>query len=182
MTGEHTESRPPGDDAAAGEIGDGGTTFTGRHGRSLADLPPGAADRESGDALWLLRLVAGATEASFEAAETLRETACRRFAVRVDIARAEAASPSRLRPVAGVSPGLGPTLPLTVWTGGQHVRQVRFVDQPGRAEPGSAGAGPGPDGSGLRKEYTLELWDFGVPTDHLDWSRLPDSGKPGSAG
>jgi hypothetical protein len=125
--------------------------------------------------LWLLRLVPAAIEAGFEAAETLRGTACRRFAVRVDTARAAAASPGGLRVPLGVSPDLPSILPLTVWIDGQYTRQVRLRDQ-------GQDTKPGPPGAGMRKVYTLELWDFGVPTGHLDWSRLPDFRDSGGSG
>lgn len=52
---------------------------------------------------------------------------------------------------------------FTVWVDDAHVRRIR--DELVR--------------SGLwgrtRSRTTLELWDFGVPTDMLDWSRFPDS-------
>jgi hypothetical protein len=147
-----------------GEVADGDTTFTGQPGRPLAGL---RRDRETDDSLWLLRLVPGAAEAGFEAAETLHGTACRRFAVLVDSARAAAASPVRLRKPTGVSPELPPILPLTVWIGGQYVRQVRLRDQ-------GPGTKAGPPADVMGKVYTLELWDFGVSTGHLDWSRIPD--------
>lgn len=164
------------DSGWGGETCDGGVTFTGRPGRPVAGLRP---ERESGDSLWLLRLVPGVTEADFEATETLRGTACRRFAVLVDSARAAAASLVRLRKPMGVSPELPPMLPLTVWTGGQYVRQVRLRDQ-------GPATKAGPPAAVMGKVYTLELWDFGVSTGHLDWSRIPDfrdaggpAGEPG---
>ena len=51
-------------------------------------------------------------------------------------------------------------------TGGAYVRRVRFAKQDGNdISPGLTGYG---------RLMQLELWDFGVPMAHLDWSRLPD--------
>jgi hypothetical protein len=47
-------------------------------------------------------------------------------------------------------------LPVTVWIDGLHVRRVRFED-----------------GAPLRHLMMLDLWEFGVPVEDLDWSRLP---------
>jgi hypothetical protein len=159
------------DHGGLSEVCIGGTTFTGLSGRALAALRPDAADHESGDALWSLRLVPGVTEAAFEAAETLHDTACRRFAVRVDTARAATASPVKLRVPHGASPRPGPSLALIVWIGRQYVHQVRL-------RQGASGAPPDQASAGLTKVLTLELWDFGVPTEHLDWSRLPNFRDP----
>jgi len=54
---------------------------------------------------------------------------------------------------------------LTVWIDDEHIRQVRHE---GRAET-------------IARTTTLELWDFGVPVDSLDWSRLPSLRPPGQA-
>ena len=55
---------------------------------------------------------------------------------------------------------------FTVWTDGQDVRRVRFARR--------AGNDIGPDLDGYGSLTQLELWDFGVPVAHLDWSRVPD--------
>jgi hypothetical protein len=47
-------------------------------------------------------------------------------------------------------------LPFTVWIDNQHVRRVRFCE-----------------GRGPQSALTVDLYDFGTPTNHLDWSRLP---------
>jgi len=54
----------------------------------------------------------------------------------------------------------GPT-GLTVWVDDQHIRRIWLEEH---ASPWPAGA---------LRTVTLELWDFGVPVDSLDWSRLP---------
>lgn len=50
---------------------------------------------------------------------------------------------------------------FTVWMDGQHVRRFQTVER-----------GSGQYARATRTE-TVELWDFGVPVDELDWSRLP---------
>jgi hypothetical protein len=56
---------------------------------------------------------------------------------------------------------------FTVWIDGKHVRRFQTVER----------------GSGryarATKTETVELWDFGVPVDELDWSRLPTFRTPG---
>jgi hypothetical protein len=55
---------------------------------------------------------------------------------------------------------------LMVWIDDEHIRRIQVEDH---AEAGR---------SSVSKVRTLELWDFGVPVDSLDWSRLP-SLRPG---
>ena len=155
------------------EIWTEGETFGGKHGRSLDSLSPRSAHTGSGDVLWLLRLLPGLTEASPDGTETLRGTACRKFAVRVDTARAAVASKVELRVSRGVSPGQERSLALRVWIDGRHVRQIWFQ------EAGKPDATTGEAGNGIAKDLTLGLWDFGVPTEGLDWSRLPRFQVPG---
>jgi hypothetical protein len=50
---------------------------------------------------------------------------------------------------------------LAVWADDQHIRRIQ-----------RAYSVPGEQGS-TTKSLTLDLWDFGVPVDGLDWSRLP---------
>lgn len=54
-------------------------------------------------------------------------------------------------------------LPAAVWTDERFIRRVQII----RDEP--------------RKQLTLELWDFDVATDDLDWSRLPTFKSPEEA-
>jgi hypothetical protein len=56
---------------------------------------------------------------------------------------------------------------LTVWIDAEHVRRIQIED---RASDEFSSTG---------KRLTLELWDFGVPVDSLDWSRLPSFVTPG---
>ena len=55
---------------------------------------------------------------------------------------------------------------FTVWIDDEHVRRIQTVD---RGSGRSARA---------TKTETVELWDFGVPVDSLDWSRLPSFRTP----
>jgi hypothetical protein len=148
------------------EICADGVTFGGRSGRSLQTLRP--ASRHEGNVLWLLRLVPGTTDARLEGAETLRGSLCRKYTARVEVPRAVAASgTSGLPPQSGVVSPQPPVLALVVWIDDRHVRQVRFEDRVPkdlRAEQRTS----------VAKVLTLELWDFGVLVQELDWSRLPD--------
>jgi hypothetical protein len=65
--------------------------------------------------------------------------------------------------VAAVSTGQGE---LTVWTDDEHIRQVQMEEH-------ASG-----NYSSVTQRRTLELWDFGVPVDLLDWSRLPSFRPP----
>lgn len=148
-----------------------GLTYGGRSGRPLRTLRP--SSRREGDVLWLLRLIPGATDARPEDTEALHGTLCRKYAVRVEVQRAAAASGRAvLPPPLGVDSAQPPVLALTVWIDGQHIRQVRFEDRVKRAPKLDQG------GSGA-KILMLELWDFGVPVRELDWSRLPTFLSPG---
>jgi hypothetical protein len=50
---------------------------------------------------------------------------------------------------------------FTVWLNDQHIQRFQTVER-----------GSGRSARAARTE-TVELWDFGVPVDQLDWSRLP---------
>jgi len=50
---------------------------------------------------------------------------------------------------------------LAVWADDEHIRRIQRVYSVS-GEQGST-----------TKSLTLDLWDFGVPVDELDWSRLP---------
>ena len=115
-----------------------------------------------GEVLWLLRLLPGTTDASLDGTETIRGTACRRFAAHVDMERASAAGGEGLQPPSVDRFEELRAVPVTVWIDGQHVRRVRFER--------------GPE---VRHRATLDLWEFGVPVGELDWSRLPTFRSPG---
>ena len=65
-----------------------------------------------------------------------------------------------------VSATAGPA-EVAVWVDGEHVRKIQVGERAPGEKPGAA------------KKLTLELWDFGVPVDSLDWSRLPNFSTPG---
>ncbi len=50
---------------------------------------------------------------------------------------------------------------FTVWLDGQRIQRFQAVER-----------GSGRSALATKTE-TVELWDFGVPVDELDWSRLP---------
>lgn len=142
------------------EICADGVTFSGRSGRSLQTVRP--ASRQEGIVLWLLRLLPGITGARFEDTETLRGTSCRKYTVWVDMTRVAAAG---LPPPPGIDSRQPSVLGLTVWIDGRHVRRVRFEDRaPKNLEPEQRAS--------VAKILTLELWDFAVRKEELDWSRL----------
>ena len=55
---------------------------------------------------------------------------------------------------------------FTVWIDGQHVQRFQTVQRGSDRYPLAA------------RTETVELWDFGVPVDELDWSRLPTFRTP----
>jgi hypothetical protein len=145
------------------EICADGVIFSGLSGRSLLTLRP--SSRREGAPLWLLRLLPGTTDARPDGTETLRGTMCRKYAVHVEVARAAAAIGAAGLPApSGVNATQPPMLGLGVWIDDQHIRQVRFED----------GAG-----GSVAKILTLEIWDYGVLVDGLDWSHLPTFRTPG---
>jgi len=141
-----------------------GMEWDGRSGRPLATLPPNQQELPS--PLWLLDILAELDGATEEGAEDVRGTACRRFSATVDMSRAS-------QPTAGgvATSKLGrfgdmlaaqaraqdrsdqAAVPIEVWLDDEHVRRVRFLPE--------------------HRVETLELWDFGVSPDDLDWTRLP---------
>jgi hypothetical protein len=61
------------------------------------------------------------------------------------------------------------SVPLTVWIDTEHVRRVQLEEH---------AQDPQPRGRHVSRELTLELWDFGVSVETLDWSRLPSFRTP----
>jgi hypothetical protein len=55
---------------------------------------------------------------------------------------------------------------FTVWIDDERIRRFQSVER-----------GSGRSGTATKTE-TVELWDFGVPVDSLDWSRLPNFRTP----
>jgi len=56
---------------------------------------------------------------------------------------------------------------LTVWIDGRRVQRFQTVERGSDRYPLAT------------RTETVELWDFGVPVDELDWSRLPTFRTPG---
>jgi hypothetical protein len=143
-----------------------GRLYRGRPGKPLTALTPnqpGDADVDR-NLFWPLWVLAGATGARFEGSETPG----RQYVVQADLDRASAAlNLTGDWPVRFVKDPLPPHTPtFTVWTDDRYVRRIRFAKL---------------DGNDIRADLEgygaltqLDLWDYGVSTAHLDWSRLPD--------
>jgi hypothetical protein len=56
---------------------------------------------------------------------------------------------------------------LTVWIDGAHIRRIESAEHASGQY------------SSVTKRLTIELWDFGVAIDSLDWSHLPSFRAPG---
>ena len=56
---------------------------------------------------------------------------------------------------------------LTVWIDDAHIRRIESAEHASGQY------------SSVTKKWTVELWDFGVVIDSLDWSRLPSFRAPG---
>lgn len=129
-----------------------GREWDGRSGRLLSTLPPD--ERRLPTPLWLLDVLVGATAAIDEGTDDVRGTTCRRFTATVDLSRASKVTPSGVAvpSLVGRFEDLL-ALPVEVSVDDEYVRRVCF-----------------------RREYgteTLELWDFGLALDDLDWTHLP---------
>jgi len=97
--------------------------------------------------LWLLDLLDGMHDAGENGTEMLRGVSCRHLTPDLDARHASATLPSHW----SADPDV---LRPEVWVGADgyiHRVQVHAMD----------------------RAQALELWDFGVPLDHLDWTRLP---------
>jgi hypothetical protein len=138
-----------------------GEFYGGRSGRSLATLDPWRTFHRD-ELLWLLRSLRGTAEARVEGSETVRDTSCNKFAARVDLERASALQAGGLRAPAVDRFDDLHALPVAVWTDDRFIRRVQICNE-------------------SRKELTLELWDFDVARDDLDWSRLPTFKSPEEA-
>ena len=139
-----------------------GKRFSGRPGEPTAALDP-VHGRGFTDVWFLLDSLRGLEVATAEGEDVVRGTPCRRLAARVDLARASAAAPNGIHPPSVDRFEDLLSLPFTVWIDGTHVRRVRFEEaQPSRS-------------------WQIELFDFGVSTEGLDWSRLPSFGTRGES-
>lgn len=136
-----------------------GKQWHGRSGRPLFTLPPETDVVPS--PLWLLDLLLGATEARDVGADELRGTPCRHLCASTDLSKASRETPGGLavRTLGRFEDLLA--MPVEVWIDSTHVRRVRFKGEHG--------------------VETVELWDFGIPVDGLDWTRLPTFRSPKEA-
>ena len=132
-------------------LGMGHHRWSGLSGRAISTLPENAPTMW--EPLWLFALLQGATEIDVRGTEVLHGSACRRFAVRADVPRAAAGSPSDfpLPPAENYGDLLG--LLLELWLDGEG--RIRRVTLETRL-------------AALR----LDLLDFAV-AEPSDWTRLP---------
>ncbi len=117
----------------------------GAPGRSLSSLS--RDDNRPVVPLWLLDLLDGMHNGGERGTEEVRGVSCRRLTPDLDAHHAAATLPSQW-------PRDRDVLQPMVWIGDAgyiHRVQVHAMD----------------------RTHALELWDFGVPLDDLDWARLP---------
>lgn len=130
-------------------IGLNGDIIGGRPGQPLAELPP-AKNEYSMEPLWVLRQLPRATTVHAEGTEPPHGTPCWKYAVDPVIA-------------AGRDPEL---TSVTAWLDDGLIRQIQVV------------AHVQPRGGSVTFDTTLELQDFGLGLNGLDWSRLPSFRNP----
>ena len=135
----------------------GGQHYTGSPGQPLPAGRQDAAAPQYRDPLAWLRLLRGVTEARYAGEETLRGTPCRKVVLSKVLREMRPARAASQEDEKEDNPA-----EFTAWIDEHHVRQLEtdiFL-------------------SGNRSLGTeiLELWDFGVAVDSLDWTRFP--GRP----
>ncbi|MGH2860892.1 MAG: hypothetical protein ACRDLT_05200 [Solirubrobacteraceae bacterium] len=121
-----------------------GRQWGGASRRRLATLP--TEKHKSPVPLWLTDLLDGVRAATEVGIEPVRGTSCRHFQADVDPAHASSV-------LSGDWPTDFGARPVDVWIDDAHVRRIRARVQ--------------------ARAQTLELWDFGLSVDELDWTRLP---------
>jgi hypothetical protein len=102
---------------------------------------PGTDSAPREDPLELLLRLRRVTAARYAGEETVRETCCRKIAVTVGGARPA----------------------LTVWVDDEHVRQIQAVTATKAKRIAVTVV--------ATTMVTVQLWDFGVPVDSMDWQR-----------
>ena len=130
----------------------------GRSGRALSTLEPWP-DGSRTNFLWMLEALRGVVEARADGEEAVRGHGCTKTLATVDLSRASERTPGSVEVprVSRFSELLA--LPFSLWVADGLLRRVQFV-----------GGTCTPDGC---ETMTLDLWDYGVSTERLDWSRLP---------
>lgn len=128
-----------------------GKEFGGKSGHPLQarNLHPRALEKPD-HPLRLLGLLQGVTSARHVGDETLRGTPCRTTVVRSGPAE------------------------LTVWIDDKNIRQIQTEERGSDEDASVTMRRPS-----VTIRRTVELWDFGVSVDKLDWSRLPSLRSPG---
>jgi hypothetical protein len=154
-TGRYLISKP-----TIGEVGTGDCCYRGKPGEPLAEAFSGPLV-PSNSPLFLLTLLTGFSHADLEGEEVVQGTRCRKYRVRL------AARPVGLH-----------TEELTAWLDGTLVRQVRAVVE--ARDYSTSALGTVTLGRRSWTTHTLELQDFGVSLDELDWSRLPSRPDTGA--
>jgi hypothetical protein len=152
------------DHGSFAELYAGGQEWLGRSGRRLATLRPDSFVYPTPHAvptpLWLLDVLAGATDASDAGHEELGGTPCRHLTATIDLGRASQETPGGVAVPHLVVLNYEDlrALSMEVWLDDVGIRRLRF----------SAGG----------RTQTLELWQLGTDLDGLDWTRLPTFRSP----
>ena len=136
-----------------------GQEWDGRSGRALATLPPD--EHTLPTPLWLVDIVSGVAIAADEGTDDVRGRPCRHLAVRTNLGSASAATPGGVAVPARRRFEDLLSLQADVWIDDLHVRRIAVCS--------------------AERTETLELWDFGVGLDDLDWTRLPTFCSPEEA-
>lgn len=137
-----------------------GRQWEGRSGRAIATLP--ADSEELPTPMWLLDLLSGLTNVTDINIEDVRGAPCYHLAAPADVSRAANATSGAVAVPARRRFEDLLALPMDVWVDQTHIRRIRFA-------------------SSQKLEHrteTLELWDFGIRVDDLDWTRLPTFRSP----
>jgi hypothetical protein len=121
-----------------------GEEWGGRSGRALSTLP--SAPSEQPVPFWLFDLLDGVRWAAPADRQEVRGASCRRYPA--SVARGHAAT---VLPRDWLE--AGSDLPIEVWIDDRYIRRIRVV--------------------AAQRTWTLDLWDFGVDVNDLDWTRLP---------
>jgi hypothetical protein len=141
-----------------------GQHYTGLHGGALEDWTKDRSQApHKDDPLAWLKLLQGVTEARYTGNETLRGTPCRKIILSKILLAMRPARPEEAR--SAKEDSRSDLAEFTVWIDEEYVRQVQAAEGPGNMET-----------------RTLELWDFGVQDDSVDWAHFPERAEQASAG
>ncbi|MGI3784406.1 MAG: hypothetical protein ACRYG2_26905 [Janthinobacterium lividum] len=130
----------------------GAQEWSGRSGRALQTLPP--ATPRIGAPLWLIDLAAGVTTAVDWGIDDVEGRRWRHLKATASLPEASSRHPDGMpSPARGRYEDLL-ELPLEVWLDDEHLRRICFVDD--------------------HRTQSVTLFELGVDTGGMDWSRLPD--------